>query len=135
MEERRLYVRDMQERRKHVRIEIDQMVEMRFGHEHFLRAEGVDVSEKGLLCVSADPVDPQTRIFVMFRLPIRHEDYEVQCEGIVIRSEKHDENYAVAVQFTNLKAADQKAIEAFTRNHVAEQEKRKAEGKKKDSGG
>ncbi len=134
MEERRIHVRDMRERRKHVRIEIDQMVEMRFGHEHYLRAEGIDVSEKGLLCTSADPVDPQTRIFVMFRLPIRHEDYEVQCEGIVIRSVKKEKLYSVAVQFTDLKPADQKAIEAFTRSNVAEQEKRKAEEKKKDSG-
>ena len=134
MEERRIYVRDMPERRKHVRIEIDQMVEIRFGHEHFLRAEGVDVSEKGLLCKSADPVDPQTRIFVMFRLPIRHEDYEVQCDGIVIRSVEAGKHYSVAVQFIDLKPADQKAIEAFTRNNVAEQEKRKAEEKKKDSG-
>ena len=133
MEERRIYVRDMPERRKHVRIEIDQMVEMRFGRENYLRAGGVDVSEKGLLCISADPVDPQTRVFVMFRLPIRHEDYEVECEGIVIRSDKIEDRYSVAVQFTDLKPADRKAIEAFTRNNVAEQEKRRAEAKK-DSG-
>ena len=133
MEERRIYVRDMPERRKHVRIEIDQMVEMRFGRENYLRAGGVDVSEKGLLCISADPVDPQTRVFVMFRLPIRHEDYDVECEGIVIRSDKIEDRYSVAVQFTDLKPADRKAIEAFTRNNVAEQEKRRAEAKK-DSG-
>lgn len=127
MKERRIYVRDMPERREYVRFEIDQMVEMRLGHEHFLRTEGVDLSEKGLLCTSETPIDPYTRIFVMFHLPIRHESVEVKCDGIVVRCFKDDELYSVAVQFTDVGPIEQKAIEAFAKNAVSEQEQREIE--------
>ena len=129
MKERRIYVRDMSERREHFRIPIDQMVEVRFGKEKMVQATGVDLSVKGILCVTGSGVDPQSRVYLMFRLPILHEEFEVACEGIVVRSAEADGHFDVAVQFTDLGTAERTAIEAFTKHTATEYEKRKAEEK------
>jgi c-di-GMP-binding flagellar brake protein YcgR len=112
----------MPERREFVRFEIDQMVELRYERENFIRADGIDLSEKGMLCVTDDPVEPHTRMFLMFRLPIRHEVYEVKCEGVVLRSMKKGKKYEVAVHFTDLAPAERKAIEAYAKIAIQEQE-------------
>jgi c-di-GMP-binding flagellar brake protein YcgR len=113
MKEKRVYVRDMRERRKYVRFRIDQMVEMRFGQERFLRVEGVDLSEQGIRCISADGVEPYSKVFVSFRLDCGDEEREIQGEGIVVRSEKAGDEYSIAVQFSDLSDAERDAIQAF----------------------
>lgn len=123
MKERRSYVRNMPERREFVRFEIDQLVEMRMGHEHFVRADGVDLSEKGILCTAADPVDPYTRMFLMFHLPVEGEDVEIKCEGIVVRSAKRGDRFDVAVQFTDIGPASVQAISKYAAKVIAEKEK------------
>jgi hypothetical protein len=119
----------MSERREHFRIPIDQMVEVRFGKEKMIQATGTDLSVKGILCVARSGVDPQSRVFLMFRLPILHEEFEVECEGIVVRSAEADGHFEVAVQITGLGTVEHTAIEAFTKHTVTENEKREAEEK------
>lgn len=113
MKEKRVYVRDMRERRKYVRFQIDQMVDIRFGQQRFLRVEGVDLSEQGIRCISADSVEPYSRVFVSFRLDSGDEEREIQGEGIVVRSEKVGDEYSIAVQFSDLSDAERDAIQAF----------------------
>ena len=123
MKERRIHVRNMQERREFVRFEIDQMVEIEFGQERFVRAEALDLSERGLQCKTDGPVDLNSRIFLMFRIPIRHEEFEIKCDGIVVRVTENNGEYLVGVQFTDLGPVETKAIEAYAREAVPEQEK------------
>ena len=52
------------QRRRHVRIEIGQMIELRYGQEQMIPADGIDLSSKGLLCASDVPVEPHSRIFL-----------------------------------------------------------------------
>ena len=104
------------ERRKSARIRIDQMIELQFGQEQFIRAEGMDLSETGILCTCADPVDPQTRIYLMFRLPVLEDELEIESDGIVVRSEKKRNQYAVAIQFTELSASSLAAIKSYLKN-------------------
>ena len=124
MKERRIFVRDMRERREYVRFQIDQMVEMSFGQERFLRVEGVDLSEQGIRCISPDSIDPYSKVYVSFRIPIRHEEFQVQCEGIVVRVDKVGDEYSVAVQLTELDDAERKAIEACAKASITEKEQK-----------
>ena len=132
MTERRSRVRDMKERRKHVRFKIDQLVDMRFGQERFLRAEGVDLGETGICCTSPDDIAPYSKLFLLFTIPILHEEYEIQCEGIVVRSEKIKDKYSVAIQFIDLKIPDRRAIEACAKANIVENKPDKDQQTDKD---
>ena len=101
------------ERRKHARIRIDQMIELQFGQEQFIRSEGIDLSLTGILCTCADQVDPQTRIYLLFTVPVGEDTLEVQCDGIVVRSMKKKNHYDVAIRFTDISPSSREAIEKF----------------------
>ena len=49
----------------------------------------------------------------MFHLPLPDKAHEIQCEGIVVRSVPDDDQYEVAIQFIDVGAAEQSAIDAF----------------------
>ena len=89
------------------------MIELRYGREQMIPADGIDLSSKGLLCASDVPVEPHSRIFLMFHLPLPDKAHEIQCEGIVVRSVPEDDQYEVAIQFIDVGGAEQSAIDAF----------------------
>lgn len=114
MKERRSKVREMSERRKYIRFEIDQMIELSYDREKFVQATGVDLSEKGLQCKTSDYVEPYTKLFLMFQVPLGDSTETVKCEGIVLRSHKSGNNYSTAVTFSNLGGKDQEIIEKYS---------------------
>ena len=119
MKERRTYVRNMKERRKYVRFEINQVVEMRMGRESFVNAQGVDLSEAGILCKTDIPVDYSSKIFIMFQIPQKDGERTISCDGVVVRCDKSNSDYLVGIKFVDLKDADFKAISAYSASVAA----------------
>jgi c-di-GMP-binding flagellar brake protein YcgR len=122
MKERRTLVRDMSERREFVRVGIERPIEITVDGKWSLSAEGGNLSEKGVLCVSERAVEPHTSAKIRFVLPLRHEQYEVQCEGTILRSVEQIDAHSVAIQFHELADEDLVAIGAYSRLMAAEQE-------------
>ena len=115
MRERRTTVRDMTERRKYARFSIDQMIELSYGREQYVEAAGVDLSEKGVLCLTSEPVEPGARVFLMFQVPADEDSRTIKCEGVVVRCNQKGNQYTTAVSFSDLSAEDEKVIEEYSR--------------------
>ena len=99
------------------RFRIDQLIELSFGRETFLNAEGVNVSEGGLCCVTDSYVEPYSSVFLMLGIP-ENEDaseyYEVKCEGIVLRcNQQNGSGYYVGIRFTDIMDFDRDKIQKF----------------------
>lgn len=86
------------ERRRAPRFQVSQLIELGFGRESQVAASGLNISSGGLLCRTEPYVEPGTRVFLSIHLPT---DDIVNCEGIVLRSEKTSEGYfEAAISFT-----------------------------------
>ena len=105
--------REESERRIFERIDIEK-IEIRIGSQQLVEVEGINLSAQGILCGSNDTVKPESRINLAFRLPLEREEFEVQSEGVVVRSvPAEDAGYLVAIQFTEVGEPEQLAIETF----------------------
>ena len=106
-----------EERRQYPRYRIDQLIELSFGRETFLNAEGVNMSEGGLLCVTDAYVEPYSSVFLMLGIPVDEkasEYYEVKCEGIVLRcNQQNGSGYCVGIRFTDIMDFDKDKIQKF----------------------
>ena len=133
MKERRVKVREMSERREFIRFEIDQMIELSYDREKFVQASGIDLSEKGLQCTTSEYVEPYTKLYLMFQVPLESTTESVQCEGIVIRSLKSGKSYSTSVTFTNIDANDRKIIEEYSERILEPLFEKKRQQKKESS--
>jgi c-di-GMP-binding flagellar brake protein YcgR len=106
-----------EERRQYPRYRIDQLIELSFGRETFLNAEGMNMSEGGLLCVTDSYVEPYSSVFLMLGIPVNEdaeEYYEVKCEGIVLRcNQQNGSGYYVGIRFTDIMDFDREKIQKF----------------------
>jgi hypothetical protein len=89
------------------------MVEITFGKENFVHAEGINLSESGLLCETSEEVDPYSRLFIMLSLPGTKGEAEITCEGVIVRLQKKKKKFQIAVQFTEIDDDDVKNIRKF----------------------
>lgn len=96
------------ERRKSTRFDIAQFVEVSFTKENFIKAEGINISESGILCETAEPPEPYAQIYLLLPTPDGKETFEL--EGVVVRAEKVKSKYHVGVEFTHLYDEDKKMI-------------------------
>lgn len=105
--------RDETERRQFERIDIEK-IEIRIGSQQLVEVDGINLSARGILCGSNESVKPESRLNVAFRLPLEREEFEVRCEGVVVRSvPAEDTGYLVAIQFTEVGEHEQVAIDTF----------------------
>ena len=102
-----------EEKRGHSRFKIQQMIELSFGKETFVQANGVDISEGGLFCQTSEPIDPQTELFIMIGLETDGEDQTIRCEGMVTRSLQSNDGYDVGVSFMGMQEGDREKIKTF----------------------
>jgi len=56
------------ERRKSERFLINQLIEIDMGREYFIPAEGVNISDEGLLCHTAEAIEPYSRVYMQLTL-------------------------------------------------------------------
>jgi c-di-GMP-binding flagellar brake protein YcgR len=101
------------DKRKHQRFSISQIVDISLAHETFFAAEGVNLSQDGVLIKTKYPLEPQSKIFVMLKLGPAPDAGTIQAEGIVIHSEQNGDTYACGVQFYSLRPKDKKALDDY----------------------
>lgn len=104
----------MDERRSSPRVGMRQLVEVGYGREYFLQAAGVNLSESGLLCETAEAPEPGTRVFIMLEVRgdgPRNSDgspQNIEIEGVVARTEESDNGYRVGIEFADIPDEDTK---------------------------
>ena len=101
------------EQRKFERFKVHQMVETSFDRERFVPAEGLDISEGGMLCSTSEPVDPLARIELLISLPRAETEHLIKTEATVVRVEKEGDDYLIGVQFDALLSEDLDALRNY----------------------
>ncbi len=100
-----------QERRRSPRFTIRQLIEIDYGKESYLRAEGINISRSGLLCTTEPEISPSSRVFLSLDFPGND---PINCEGFVVRSKPHGASSEVAINFTEFKENDaERFVELF----------------------
>lgn len=101
------------ERRKSNRFEIKKFVDVSFGHELLYSATGVNISETGLLCEVEKDIGSSKGVYILLELSGGE---TLDLTGKVVRVEKEDEHFIVAVEFTGLLGEDKKKLKEFVRS-------------------
>lgn len=89
------------ERRRAQRFAIQHLIELDYGKEQFVRATGLNISTAGVLCKTEPQIEPYTRVFLSLKLPGDHGEEVINCEGIVLRSERINGEHTTAIAFTS----------------------------------
>lgn len=102
------------DRRKSERFRLNQLIDVGFGREDFVYAEGRDISATGIGCETTHPVDPSTHMYMMFQVGPQHDRTTIQCEGVVTRctSVDHDK-YDIGIEFTEMQDRDRVTLIAY----------------------
>jgi hypothetical protein len=106
------------DRHRAPRFEIDQMIELSYGREQFVRSRGVNLSATGLLCRTDEPLAAGVTLELMLSLK-EVPAVTIRCEGVVVRSVKSGGGYETGIAFTEMGAESREALETFTRKHGA----------------
>ncbi len=106
-----------QERRKHERFIINQMVDLSGSEENFIPARGLNISEGGLLCATDESVDTLSRLYVMMTLIEGDAPKTLSCEGVVVRCEKKGAHYETAMEFSDMNEGSRAIIKHYVKSH------------------
>ncbi|MBI4556287.1 MAG: PilZ domain-containing protein [Candidatus Hydrogenedentes bacterium] len=74
-----------------------------------------NISGNGILCHTVKPIPVMTKMSIALELPPPNGS-RIECEGIVIRCEPHDQgddHFKVAILYTKIATKDREAIEEF----------------------
>lgn len=107
----------MQDKRKHERFAISQILELEFMKEKEFSARGTNISEGGLLCETEYPIDPMARVFIVFQLPRARSGRVIRTEGTVIHVKKKGKIYEFGVSYGDITDDDRKDIQAYIKKH------------------
>lgn len=105
------------ERRRDQRFALQQLVELGFGRERYLHAEGINISESGIRCRTNEELDLSTTVTVYFTLDADEENPEtLRAEAVVVRSDPlNEEEFDVGMEFSMLSPwTDRRLVAYFT---------------------
>ena len=95
------------------RFTIHQLVEIQFSQGTFFQAEGINLSESGVLCSTESLIEPYSKVFIMLEMPLREGQYTLKTEGTVVRCEKVAGEYQVGVRFDNLFQSEKEKLQEY----------------------
>ena len=101
------------EKREHRRCSITQLLDVTLMKERDIHAAAVDLSEGGVLCRGSSPVDLQSPVYLMLRIPTEGEDYILKTEGVVMHEAKDGDSWTFGVAFGPLSDADKEAVRSY----------------------
>ena len=79
---------------------MNQVIGLSTGKGPDIMAEGVDISESGMLCRTDVEIKTGSRVTFKMTIPGSKTPIVVDCEGNVIKCEKKDGKFNVVVDFT-----------------------------------
>ena len=101
------------ERRHAPRFTIEQIVELSFGREAFVRGNGINLSKNGLLCETDGYLEPSTQVALQMTLQLPTGTHRFNCEGIVVRTDEKNGRFLSGISFTTLTGEDARKLTAF----------------------
>jgi c-di-GMP-binding flagellar brake protein YcgR len=101
------------ERRKSPRFTINQMIDLEMGRENYISAEGVNISDEGLLCHTSESLEPYSRVYMQRSLNGEKKKHTIKCEGLVVSCKKNKKSYDTALEFADIGESDKKKIHTF----------------------
>ena len=101
------------ERRKHQRFHISQFIDIALDRETFEAADGVNISESGLLLRTGKRFDPYDRVFVMVTLEMPEGPSVIRFNGIVIRSTGSGGHYDTGISITDIPDDEREVLRKF----------------------
>jgi c-di-GMP-binding flagellar brake protein YcgR len=95
------------DRRSTTRFMIEQLVEVSFDREIFIDATAIDLSLGGLRVQTAQRLEPDVHVFVIFKLtPREGQEILIPAECIVIHSKPNKTLWDIGLRFHEISAAD-----------------------------
>ena len=115
----------MYERRKHPRIDKKLALKVKAGSFELV-SQTQNISLSGVCCQVNKYIEPMTKVSIILLLPIRLKNNKtvtrkVNCRGIVVRAEKHEERkdkFNIAIFFNNMRQAALNTIHRYIENHL-----------------
>ena len=103
------------ERRRHHRFDLQQLVELSFGRERFVHAEGIDISRSGIRCQTSEELDVSSTVSIYFTLQEDEEDPEtLNAEAVVKRCDALEEEfYDVGMEFSSLSPKAERLLDEY----------------------
>lgn len=101
------------ERRRDPRFAIEQIVEVSFGRETFVRGTGINISRTGILCASESYLEPAAQVSLQMTIEIGSRIHRFNCEGIVVRTDEVDGTFRSGISFTAIEETDARKLAAF----------------------
>lgn len=80
---------------------MNQSIELSTSEGDKIRAEGVNISESGMLCRTAADIPKGTFVLFEITIPGSSSPMKVKCEGIIMKCEKEGSAYNVVIDFTD----------------------------------
>lgn len=102
-----------QDKRRFPRFKISQMVDIAFPRETFFHAEGVNISEGGMLCKTNYDIEPLSQVFFMVNVEHAGGSRMVKTRGTVIHTRKDGDEIVFGVSFDEIDEADRAALQAY----------------------
>ncbi|MBN1531839.1 MAG: PilZ domain-containing protein [Spirochaetes bacterium] len=98
------------EHRRFPRFSINRIVEIGIMRSDTFSAEGINISEGGVLCESTYPVEPLAKVTVMFTIETAGKDHTIECDGSVAHVKRKGKKYLFGIHFADIDPDDQKLI-------------------------
>ncbi len=90
------------------------MIEVRYGRERWVHAQGVDLSITGFRCRTVEDLDPSTSIYLLLSLD---EDTEITADAVLIHTDlAGDGMFEAGFAFTNFYGSSKRDLEEYLRN-------------------
>ena len=103
------------ERRRDPRFEMSQMVELGFGRERFVHADGINISRSGIRCRTQEELDIGTTVTLDFAVDADTDLTEtLSMDAIVKRCDPlEEESFDVGMEYVALSKTAERALNAY----------------------
>lgn len=104
----------MTEKRRFKRFSIHQLIEISFGREVFIEAEGINISEGGMRCKLSQGLDPLSRLYLLLTIPLEEELHIIETEGIIRWCEQTENGeFQAGIEFHELSKTDKNVLKTY----------------------
>ena len=101
------------DRRQSRRFALRQIIDVTFPRETMFQAEGLNLSEGGMMCRTSHPVEPLARVYLMLSLSTASGSYMLKTEGCIVHVEQKGDQYLFGMAFEHLEGQDLEALRAY----------------------
>lgn len=101
------------ERRHDQRFAIEQIVEVSFGRETFVRGTGINISRNGILCETDGYLEPSAQVSLQMTIEAGSKIHRFNCEGVVVRTDEVNGTFQSGISFSVIDEADARKLATF----------------------